>query len=743
MHFKILSILLFIPFCLFAQERTGFIKGNINDIHSLEPLPGATIIYGRTQGTTSDQSGNYQFSTRAGNVTITYRFVGYVTISKTVFLNVNDTLTINVGMEQLASEIDQVVVSAGRVEQRLSELTVSLSIIEPRVFEKDHITDASELLNKTPGVEVLDGQASIRGGSGFSYGAGSRVLALVDGLPALSADASNIKWQFLPLENISQIEVIKGASSVMYGSSALNGVINFRYAEAPPTPVTRFHFETGIFGRPRNRDWKWWDSPRMYSNASFSRQVRFDNTHVGVATNLLWDNGYRQFNDEKLGRANLNIKQYSYYNPGLSYGLNINVGVTQKTDFVLWENAEDGALVQSESTAIGLNASYFTFDPFFSLKADDKYSHDVRARIQSTQNNFPDADNNNSDALNIYAEYQTWFRLFPFMSLNAGLSQNYSSIVSLFYGDHNGVNLAGYTQLNITPTQRIRLVAGMRLEHYTLNKESSDLVPLFRAGANYRLLDYTFLRASYGQGYRYPSIAEKHATTTLGAVRIFPNPYVMPESGWNAELGAKQAVKFDDVAGMIDLALFYSQNKDLIEYVFGVYPDGLGFRSTNIEYSRVYGAELEVSLKGEIGEFRNTAIGGYVYTYPIEFDPKTGKDTDVYLKFRRKHSFTLNLNSQLREYDFSLNVYLRSKILNIDNVFLNEDTREDLLPGFYDYWLENNKGHIVFDISGGYRLSEKLRLSLVIKNLFNSEYMGRPGDIMPHRNLSIRLSGRF
>ena len=127
----------------------------------------------------------------------------------------------------------------------------------------------------------------------------------------------------------------------------------------------------------------------------------------------------------------------------------------------------------------------------------------------------------------------------------------------------------------------------------------------------------------------------------------------MPESGWNAELGAKQAVKFDDVAGMIDLALFYSQNKDLIEYVFGVYPDGLGFRSTNIEYSRVYGAELEVSLKGEIGEFRNTAIGGYVYTYPIEFDPKTGKDTDVYLKFRRKHSFTLNLNSQLREYDFS------------------------------------------------------------------------------------------
>ncbi|MCK7529809.1 MAG: hypothetical protein MZV63_01490 [Marinilabiliales bacterium] len=58
-----------------------------------------------------------------------------------------------------------------------------------------HITDAQELITKTPGIEVLDGQASIRGGSGFSYGVGSRVLALIDGLPMMSADAGKYQME--------------------------------------------------------------------------------------------------------------------------------------------------------------------------------------------------------------------------------------------------------------------------------------------------------------------------------------------------------------------------------------------------------------------------------------------------------------------------------------------------------------------------------------------------------------------
>ena len=81
-------------------------------------------------------------------------------------------------LETESQLISQIVVSADRMEQKESELTVSMDVIRPDLIAHSHITDAQELITKTPGIEVLDGQASIRGGSGYSYGVGSRVLAL-------------------------------------------------------------------------------------------------------------------------------------------------------------------------------------------------------------------------------------------------------------------------------------------------------------------------------------------------------------------------------------------------------------------------------------------------------------------------------------------------------------------------------------------------------------------------------------
>ena len=75
----------------------------------------------------------------------------------------------------------------------------------------ENATSLDMILEKTSGISILDGQPSIRGGSGFSYGVGSRVLMLVDDLPMISGDAGDIKWNYLPVENINQIEIIKGS----------------------------------------------------------------------------------------------------------------------------------------------------------------------------------------------------------------------------------------------------------------------------------------------------------------------------------------------------------------------------------------------------------------------------------------------------------------------------------------------------------------------------------------------------
>jgi iron complex outermembrane receptor protein len=388
-------------------------------------------------------------------------------------------------------------------------------------------------------------------------------------------------------------------------------------------------------------------------------------------------------------------------------------------------------------------------DPYISFKNSGKFTHDLRARFQLSDNRFPERYQNNSDAYSFYSEYQMNYRAFYFMSITAGLTGNYSKVLSNFYGNHAGLNIAAFTQLELSPLPRVKLVAGVRVEQNSLDDTSDKIVPILRTGINWQAADYTFLRASFGQGYRYPSIAEKYASTSLGSVKIYPNPYVEAESGWSTEAGIKQGVLLGETKGQADLSVFMSQNINMIEYLFGNYPDPVtgifdyGFMATNVEYSRVYGSEIEFSLTRMLGQFNTTLTGGYTYIYPVEFNQATHKNTDTYLKYRRKHSALLSLNTLYKRYEAGINLFAKSKILRIDDVFLNPLTREQILPGFYDYWQTHNTGYFMMDLNAGYKISNVLTLSAVVKNITNTEYMGRPGDIQPQRNYSLRLAGNF
>ncbi len=71
-----------------------------------------------------------------------------------------------------------------------------------------------------PGVTILDEEPQIRGGSGFTFGVGAKVGVFIDDLPIITGDAGKPDWALIPVENIKQIEVVKGASSVLSGASA-------------------------------------------------------------------------------------------------------------------------------------------------------------------------------------------------------------------------------------------------------------------------------------------------------------------------------------------------------------------------------------------------------------------------------------------------------------------------------------------------------------------------------------------
>jgi len=241
--------IIFFTVCFFAilggiraQTVSGIITSSSN-----EPLPGAISIADDSIAATADTDGRYLLRLSPGKHRLQFRMLSFKTEAKELTLNQSDNIILNISLKSDEQMLGIVVITASKFEQQLEDVTVSMEVLKPKIIESRNTVALDEAVDYIPGVLVIDGQANIRGGSGWSYGAGSRVQIMVDDLPQLTADAGDAKWNFLPVENLEQIEVIKGASSVLFGSSALNGVMNIRTGFPRDTPMTKVTMYGGVY----------------------------------------------------------------------------------------------------------------------------------------------------------------------------------------------------------------------------------------------------------------------------------------------------------------------------------------------------------------------------------------------------------------------------------------------------------------------------------------------------------------
>ncbi|MEL7021959.1 MAG: TonB-dependent receptor plug domain-containing protein [Bacteroidota bacterium] len=217
------------------------LRGQLSGADDQTPLISATVSAtsnGKTIGTVTDFEGAYELQLAAGTYELTFAYIGYESVQQNITLHAGETRTIDLALRPVTTLLQTATVTSGRYEKPLSDVTVSLEVIKPNLIESVNSTSIDEVLEKVPGVTIVDGQANIRGGSGYSYGAGSRVLLMVDDIPILAGDSGSSNWDDIPVENIAQVEVIKGAASALYGSSALNGIINVRTGYAKSKPET-------------------------------------------------------------------------------------------------------------------------------------------------------------------------------------------------------------------------------------------------------------------------------------------------------------------------------------------------------------------------------------------------------------------------------------------------------------------------------------------------------------------------
>lgn len=762
-------------FTTFLHSQTSVLKGNVKDSQNKITLVGVNIIINDSTGTSTNANGNYELKLKPGNYNLVFKSIGYVAINKQITILADETKILNVEMLAEVRMLDALVISAQRYEQKISDVTVSMELIKPHMIENNNISSLEQALQKVPGVFITDDQASIRGGSGYSYGAGSRVLLMLDDMPLLTGASGEARWDFAPLENIHQVEILKGASSAIYGSSALNGVINIRTKFPSDKPTTSILMYNGIYGNPKRNEIKWWNthSP-FYSGIRFNHSQKIGNLDLVFGGNLQSENSFRENDNEQILRFNFNLRYRHKKIEGLSYGVNTNVLDRTGDTFLLWLNGDSGVWRANPSFQQHFHNKAVNLNPYLSFVKNSKTSHHLKTRLYRF-NSTNNTNQSNYDDL-YFLEYQLQKRLKINTNLISGSSFSYNESNSEIFGNtkHFGSNLSIYSQLEQKFYNRLNFSLGFRFEGYRLNNEEMKFRPVYRTGLNYKIDERTFIRTSYGLGFRYPTIAERYTATSTGDIRIFPNPNLKDETGWSAEIGIKRGFKISSWSAYYDVALFWTQYKDMIEFTFGYHnPDSVqlvawpqtdpnfflnwvGFKAQNIENARINGVDFTVTGEGKLFGLDAVLLAGYTFTNPVNLNyvnvDSLKNSNQHILKYRFYHNAKIDLDVKYKKLTLGVNAEFCSNIINIDKAF--EDSLRApngqaiiinneaffLLPGLAQYRANNNKGFNVVDVRIAWNISDNTKMTAVIKNVFNKEYMIRPADIRPPRTFVIQLN---
>ncbi len=742
-NFILLLIFVFMQSALSAQQIP--VKGKVYDESTNEPVFGVNILIDNEKGLVTGKKGEFFTLLTKGEHKFRFSYVGYEGKTEIITVNNSDTVTLMVKLKPSAVNLNTAVITAGLYMQKLSDVSVSMTVIKPDIIEQQNTQNADELLDKMPGIDILDGQASIRGGGGYSYGAGSRVLLVLDELPLITADVGEVKWNFLPLENTAQIEIVKGAASALYGSSALNGVINLRTIWPGLKPQTTFTLYSGFYDKPERKEtgW-WWSSNPVFNGFKFSHSHRYKNIDVVAGADLYGNAGYREKNYEQHARANLKLRYRPENIKGLTMGLFTNIQWQHSSDFFLWQDADSGAFLQQPAGLAPTVGFRLLIDPWVKYFDKKGNKHSLLTRYYKVENDFEkNRDKNNGSEL-YYGEYRFYKNIGKKLDLNVGVTALSGVTKAVLYGNHVSNNFALYAQTDYKVTEALTVSGGYRSEYYSIDDADKKFSNVFRAGVNYKAAEYTFFRASFGQGYRYPSIAEKYIATSVGALNIFPNPQLKPETGWSSEAGIKQGYRIGNITGFLDAALFWTEYKNMIEFTFGIYkPDSvdiptfndIGFKSLNVGKARITGFDISISGTVKTGVASSTFFVGYTYMNPVDLTSDTLENN--ILKYRYRHSLKSDISFSYKRFSVGITTVYRSFMERIDPAFEEPVFGMEIMPGLKKYREENDKGAVIFDVRAAYNPTEKTTFSVIAKNILNKEYMGRPGDIRPPRNVAV------
>jgi len=534
-------ILVSIVTSLFANDK-GAITGTVTESPSGSKLPGVNIqIEGTVLGASSDINGNFVIrNVPSGNYVVKATMIGHrpARIPNVKVLPQKES-KISIELVETTINFDPLIVTADKSQSQLDFTTNSISVLTAPEIRKRHPVRVDKVLEAVPGVNFIREQVNIRGSTGFTIGAANRTLLLMDEVPVMASDTGEFNWDLLPVLDIEQIEVEKGAGSAMWGTSALGGVINIISKAPTEKGKTLVRIMAGEYDKPRYKEWEWTNLPLYFARVDVSHSRKIGPLGFRVSLGRHISTGYMEVDDVKrfnaTGKFTYNFKDGSTWT--LYTGYNYNVGGI----FVGWDNPLKPFQVhpsnRSSRGEVNMANIYTKYHWILSPKASLKFR--VSYLMTLLGNQFIRTGDFNP-AKGLGSEIQGL--LYPSSKLNLtyGCEFKWDTGNTKYFGNHQGYTIGLYSQAEYLLGNKLRLKPGVRYDRYKLINGMSQSLLSPRMGLNFRPLESTILRASAGSGFRAATIAERYLNFESNSVVVEANPELKAETSWSYDMNWKQ-----------------------------------------------------------------------------------------------------------------------------------------------------------------------------------------------------------
>lgn len=634
------------------QEKTdAMLFGDVKSAVTNQHIPYANILVKGTKlGTSADATGHFKLANLPlDKLTIIAQAVGYKPQEKEVVMEKDKAVTLFFELEEAILDMGQVVVTGTRTEHFIKDVPVRTEVITMKEIEDKNAGNLYEALEGTPGVTVEQQCQYCNFSMVRMQGLGSEhTQVLIDGQPIYSGLAGVYGLQQMGTVDINQIEVVKGAGSALYGSSAVAGSINIVTKEPSYIPSTNIDIQLGNYNTNRyelsssirndegnlglniyaeklvedaiDETGTGLTKSEVKNKDGISDRVASDLTNAGIG--LFIDNAL--FNDDKLilkgksifesrkggtitddyfknpftdGTESITTKRYesqlNYKKPlGLSSGLDISIAYANHDR----EATNDTYLGDYMATHNDSTPNVLDLRPYTAIE------HSLTSTI---------IFNTTIDNHNLLFGLQSYFDKLEETGMyvvvddaSSYLGQSYKSIAN-----KSAREFGAFIQDEWSVTEKLMIVPGVRMDKHHSEEEYTSDRKIFdnnfpkssfdetsinpRLAIKYDISEAVVLRTNVGTGFRAPYGFSEDLHLCSGSPRVWKSSDLKPETAISYNFSADYYSKFFRISAN----LFRTDLKNKIGFSDAdpnVAALGYDYQWKNIDDAFVQGLELSI-----------------------------------------------------------------------------------------------------------------------------------------------------